>query len=78
MHPWPPISPDLSPIVYCILGWMMDIVYRRKAQTHEELILAHFMHTATEIRDNTFLKICYNLCKIQLKTMKSTEINLFL
>jgi hypothetical protein len=52
MHPWPPRSLDLSPLDYCIWGWMKDIVYQRKAQTREELV-ACIMHTATEIRDNT-------------------------
>jgi hypothetical protein len=51
MHPWPPRSPDLSPLDNCIWEWMKDIVYQRKAQTHEEL-LAPIMHAATEIRDN--------------------------
>jgi hypothetical protein len=49
---WPPRSPDLSPLDYCIWGWMKDIVYQRKAQTREEL-LARIMHAATEIRDNS-------------------------
>jgi hypothetical protein len=52
MHPWPPRSPDLSPLDYCIWGWMKDIVYQSKAQTRDEL-LARIMHAASEIRDNS-------------------------
>jgi hypothetical protein len=51
MYPWPPRSPDLSLLDYCIWGWMKDIVYQRKAQAREEL-LARIMHAAMEIRDN--------------------------
>jgi hypothetical protein len=30
MHPWSPRSPNLSPLDYCIWGWMKDIVYQKE------------------------------------------------
>ncbi|KAJ8894592.1 hypothetical protein PR048_007256 [Dryococelus australis] len=50
-HPLPPQYPYLSPLDYCVWGWMMNIVYQRTAQTREEL-LARIMHATTESKDN--------------------------
>jgi cytosine/adenosine deaminase-related metal-dependent hydrolase len=62
MHPWPPRSADLSPLDYCIWGWLKDIVYQRKAHTSEEL-LARNMHAATELRDNS-VNLCRATCAV--------------
>jgi hypothetical protein len=71
MHPWPPRSPGLSPLDYCIWGWMKDIVYQRKAQTREEL-LARIMHTATEIRDNS-VNLRRATCAVHICSEKCIE-----
>ncbi|PNF39961.1 hypothetical protein B7P43_G15951 [Cryptotermes secundus] len=45
---WPPRSPDLTPLGYCIWGWM-DIVYRVKVQTRE-VLLERILDAAITIR----------------------------
>jgi hypothetical protein len=71
IHPWPPRSPDLSPLDYCIWGWMKNIVYQRKAQTREEL-LARIMHAAREIRDNS-VNLRRATCALHKRTDKCIE-----
>ena len=39
---WPSIitrSPDVTPLDYCLWGWMKDIVYQIKVNTRDELIV---------------------------------------
>jgi hypothetical protein len=50
---------------------MKDIVYQRKAQTREEL-LAHIMHAATEIRDNS-VNVCRAMCAVHKHADKCIE-----
>jgi hypothetical protein len=33
---WPPRSPDLTPLDFCLWGWMTSEVYRRKVDTWDE------------------------------------------
>lgn len=47
---WPARSPDLTPLDYCIWGWMKDIVYQVRVQTRDELIQRIF-DAATSIRN---------------------------
>ena len=35
---WPPRSPDLTPLDFCLWGWMKNEVYRRKVDTRDELL----------------------------------------
>jgi hypothetical protein len=35
---WPPRSPDLTPLNFCLWGWMKSEVYRRKVDTWDELL----------------------------------------
>jgi hypothetical protein len=35
---WPPRSPDLTPLDFCLWGWMKSEVYRRKVDTWDELL----------------------------------------
>jgi len=37
-HHWPARSPDLSPLDYCVWGWMKELVYSVKVGTREELL----------------------------------------
>lgn len=39
---WPPRSPDLTPLDYCIWGWMKSEVYKVKVNTRDELITRIF------------------------------------
>lgn len=48
-HSWPPRSPDLSPLDYCLWGWMKDNVYKKKVNSREELV-ARIMDTAEQIK----------------------------
>lgn len=51
-HSWPPRSPDLTPVDYCIWGWMKNIVYKTKVNTREELI-GRIMGAAAELKDSS-------------------------
>jgi hypothetical protein len=49
-QPRPPRSPDLTPLHFCILGRMKNIVYQTKVQTREAL-LVRVIHAAALIKD---------------------------
>lgn len=48
---WPPRSPDLTPLDFCVWGWMKSIVYEKKVNTREEL-LDRIADAATRIKNN--------------------------
>jgi len=48
-HNWPARSPDLSPLDYCIWGWMKELVYSVKVVTRDEL-LGRILDAADRIR----------------------------
>lgn len=50
-YPWPPRSPDLSPLDYCIWGWMKGQVYKTRINSREELI-ARIMDSATQLKEH--------------------------
>jgi hypothetical protein len=35
---WPPRSPDLTPLDFCLWGWIKNEVYKEKVNTREELV----------------------------------------
>jgi hypothetical protein len=35
---WPPRSPDLTPLDFCLWGWMKSEVYKEKVNTRHELV----------------------------------------
>jgi len=37
-HNWPASSPDLSPLDYCVWGWMKELVYSVKVGTRDALL----------------------------------------
>jgi hypothetical protein len=49
---WPPRSPDLTPLHFCLCGWMKSKLYRRKVVTRDELpdhitdVIAHIKGTS--------------------------------
>ena len=45
-HHWPARSPDLSPLDYCVWGWMKELVYSVKVETRDAL-LARISDAAT-------------------------------
>jgi hypothetical protein len=47
---WPPRSPDLTPLDFCLWGWMKSKVYRRKLSTRDEL-LDHVMDVIARIKN---------------------------
>lgn len=47
---WPPRSPDLTPLDFCLWGWLKDEVYKEKANTREELIV-RIMNNAALIKE---------------------------
>lgn len=48
---WPPRSPDLTPLDYCLWGWLKSLVYATKVQTREEL-LDRIVNSAAVIRND--------------------------
>jgi len=50
-HNWPVRSPDLSPLDYCVWGWMKELVYSVKVVTWHAL-LGHILDAADCIRNS--------------------------
>jgi len=50
-HNWPARSPDLSPLNYCVWGWMEELVYSVKLVTRDAL-LGHILDAADCIRNS--------------------------
>jgi len=50
-HHWPARSPDLSPLDYCVWGWMKELVYSEKVVTREAL-LGRILDAADHIRNS--------------------------
>ena len=50
-HNWPARSPDLSPLDYCVLGWMKELVYSVKVGTRDAL-LVRVLDAADRIRNS--------------------------
>ena len=48
-HNWPARSPDLSPLDYCVWGWMKELVYSVKVVTRDAL-LGRILDAADRIR----------------------------
>ena len=51
LHNWPARSPDLSPLDYCVLGWMKELVYSVKVVTRVAL-LGRIFDAADRIRNS--------------------------
>ena len=48
---WPTRSPDLSPLDYCVWGWMKGLVYNVKVATRDALV-GRILDAADHIRNN--------------------------
>lgn len=48
---WPPRSPDLTPLDYCLWGWMKTEVYNIQVNTREELV-ARIMNIGAIIKED--------------------------
>jgi hypothetical protein len=46
---WPPRSPDLTPLDFCLWGWTKSKVYKEKVNTRDELV-TRIMHSAALIK----------------------------
>lgn len=49
---WPPRSPDLTPLDYCVWGWLKSEVFKRRVDTREEL-LARIFHACAQVKECT-------------------------
>ncbi|KAF2888020.1 hypothetical protein ILUMI_18153 [Ignelater luminosus] len=49
---WPPRSPDLTPLDYCLWRWFKDEVYKVKVDTRDALI-QRIKNTASDIKDRS-------------------------
>ena len=43
------VSPDLTPLEFCLWGWMRSEVYKEKVNTRDELV-AHIMNSAALLK----------------------------
>jgi len=50
-HNWPARSPDLSPLDYCVWGWMKELVYSVKVVMRDELH-SRILDAADHIRNS--------------------------
>jgi len=46
---WPPRSPDVTPLDFCLWGWMKNEVYKEKVNTRDEFV-ARIMNSAAVIK----------------------------
>jgi hypothetical protein len=46
---WPPRCPYLTPLDFCLWGWMKSEIYKEKVNTRDELV-THVMNTAALIK----------------------------
>ena len=46
---WPPRSPDLTPLDFCLWGWIKSEVYKEKVNIRDEVV-AHIMNSAVLIK----------------------------
>ena len=60
-HHWPARSPDLSPLDYCVWGWMKELVYSEKLETRNAL-LGRILDAEDHIRNS------------QLKLLRATSV----
>ena len=51
VHNWPARSPDLSPLDYCVGGWMKELVYSVKVVSRDAL-LGRIFNAADRIRNS--------------------------
>jgi hypothetical protein len=56
-HHWPARSPDLSPLDYCVWGWMKELVYSEKLETRDAL-LGRILDAADHIRNSQLKLLC--------------------
>lgn len=52
--PWPPRSPDLNPLDYCVWGYLKEKVYFSPVQTREELVL-RIEDATNSLKESDFL-----------------------
>ena len=50
-HSWPARSPDLSPLDYCVWGWMKELVYSVKVVMRDAM-LSRILDAADSIRNS--------------------------
>jgi len=58
-HNWPARSPDLSPLDYCVWGWMKELVYSVKVVTQDAL-LGRILDAADRIRKSAEAATSYS------------------
>jgi hypothetical protein len=46
---WPTWSPDITPLDFCLWGWMKSEVYKEKVNTRDEFV-ARTMNTAAHLK----------------------------
>jgi hypothetical protein len=49
---WPPRSPDLTPLDFCLWGWIKSEVYTETVNTRDELV-SHIMNTAALLKQES-------------------------
>jgi hypothetical protein len=65
---WPPKSPDLSPLDFCLWGWMKSEVYKEKVNTRDELV-TRIMRSAVKTTSGQLHVLLTRELKSALKMM---------
>lgn len=70
---WPPRSPDLTPLDYCLWGWLKDEVYKVKVDTRDALI-QRIRNAAAELKQR-HASIRRATCALRRRSRKCLEVN---
>jgi hypothetical protein len=83
---WPPRSPNLTPLDFCLWGWMKGEVDKEKVNTRDELV-ARIMNSAAALKQERqgdlrtatrffhiiYPVVCYNILKQYSNLYSLTE-----
>jgi hypothetical protein len=71
---WPPRSPDLTPLDFCLWGWMKSEVYKEKVNIRDELV-AHIMNSAALLKQEHQDDLRRATCAIVKTAENCIEVN---
>jgi len=69
---WPPRSPDLTPLDFCLWGWKKSEVYRKKVDTRDELLI-NILDVTTCIKEHQDKQHAMSSHELQSALMLTVE-----